>query len=154
MPLTNHRLTTNEFNQLLLSTADNAPIAVVPVRAFALSEPERLIALVDTQGHERAFINDLRDLSAADAALIRQHLAERELMPEIFRIDRVLTFSTPSLWRVTTDRGPSELTLKSEDDIRRLNEGLLITDAHGLPYRIPQLSALDRHSRRLLSRFL
>ncbi len=154
MPLTNRRLFTNEFNQLLLSEPDSPPIVVIPVRAFALSEPERLIALVDTQGHERAFIADLADLAADDAALIRHTLTERELVPEILRIDKVLSFSTPSQWRVTTNRGASELTLKSEDDIRRFHDGLLITDTHGLPYRIPTLSTLDRHSRRLLARFL
>ena len=155
MPLTNCCLSTNEFNQLLLSTAEaTTPMAVVPVRAFALSEPDRFISLVDSQGHEHAFIRDLTDLTAHDAALIRQTLAERELMPEIVRIEKVLSFSTPSQWRVTTDRGASELTLKSEDDIRRLGNGLLITDAHGLPYRIRDIKQLDRHSRRLLGRFL
>ncbi|WP_407275433.1 DUF1854 domain-containing protein [Halothiobacillus sp. DCM-1] len=154
MPLTDQRLQRDAFNQLLLIRAESPPVAVTPVRAFALSEPERFIALVDAQGHEQAFIEDLADLPREDAELIRQFLAERELMPEILRIDQVLSFSTPSQWRVTTNRGAAELTLKSEDDIRRLSEGLLITDAHGLPYRIPDLKALDRHSRRLLARFL
>lgn len=154
MPLTNRRLFTDEFNQLMLSESDTPPFAVIPVRAFALSEPDRFIALVDSQGHELAFISDLAELNAEDAALIQKTLSERELVPEILRIDKVLSFSTPSQWRVTTNRGTSELTLKSEDDIRRFHDGLLITDAHGLPYRIPTLSTLDRHSRRLLARFL
>ena len=154
MPLTNRRLFINEFNQLLLSEPNTPPLVVIPVRAFALSEPDRFIALVDTQGHERAFISDLAELTAEDAALIAQTLGEREFAPEILRIDKVLSFSTPSQWRVTTTQGASELTLKSEDDIRRFQDGLLITDAHGLPYRIPTISGLDRHSRRLLARFL
>jgi hypothetical protein len=31
---------------------------------------------------------------------------------------------------------------------------LLISDSHGLQFLVPDMSALDRHSRRLLERFL
>jgi len=45
--------------------------------------------------------------------------------------------------------------LKGEEDIRRLAGGaLLVTDSHGIGYRIADAKALDRRSRRLLERFL
>ena len=63
---------------------------------------------------------------------------------------------TPSTWQVDTDRGPTELVLKVEEDIRRLpgQRRLLITSAHGVVFDIPDRNALDRVSRRYLERFL
>ena len=45
--------------------------------------------------------------------------------------------------------------LKGEEDIRRLGPGLLIVnDAHGVQYLIQDLLGMDKHSRKLLDRFL
>ena len=45
--------------------------------------------------------------------------------------------------------------LKGEEDIRRIGHGtLLIADSQGLQFRVADLLALDRHSKRLLERFL
>ena len=82
-------------------------------------------------------------------------LAHREFMPTIERLVAVSTFSTPSTWTVDTDRGRTDFILKGEEDIRRLRDGgLLITDNHGMVFRVMDLKALDRGSRRLLDRFL
>ena len=52
--------------------------------------------------------------------------------------------------------GAAQLVLKAEEDIRRLSgrTRLLITGSDGLQYKVPDTLALDRHSRRLLERFL
>jgi len=56
---------------------------------------------------------------------------------------------------VTTDRGPAELILKGEEDIRRLSQNrLLIADSHGIQFLVRDVGRLDRHSRKLLDRFL
>ena len=76
-------------------------------------------------------------------------------MPEIERLEKVSSFATPSTWQVRTDRGEARFVLKGEEDIRRLPGGiLLIADANGIQYLIRDLFALDRHSRKLLDRFL
>jgi hypothetical protein len=67
----------------------------------------------------------------------------------------VSSFATPSTWTVETDRGPTDLVLKGEEDIRRLGQGvLLVVDAHGVQFLIRDLAHMDKHSRRLLDRFL
>ena len=68
----------------------------------------------------------------------------------------VSSFSTPSVWQIETDRGDTQLTLKAEEDIRRLagRTRLLIASGEGVQYRIADTEALDRTSRRLLERFL
>jgi hypothetical protein len=56
---------------------------------------------------------------------------------------------------VTTDRGLNSFVLKGEEDIRRLNGGpLIITDSHGLRFYVPDMQQLDKHSRRIMDRFL
>lgn len=42
-------------------------------------------------------------------------------MPEVERIVSVSSFACPSTWQVQTNRGPAELVLKGEEDIRRLS---------------------------------
>ena len=88
-------------------------------------------------------------------ALLREELQAREFVPQIVRLRSVSSFTTPSTWEVDTDRGATQLVLKGEEDIRRLPHGkLLIADAQGVHFLVPDLHALDRTSRRLLDRFL
>ena len=76
-------------------------------------------------------------------------------MPEILSVEHVSSFATPSVWTVQTSRGKCEFTLKGEEDIRRLTGTvLLINDANGVQYMIRDLAAMDKHSRKLLDRFL
>ena len=129
---------------------------VTPVRAHPISAPEDGISLTGTDGHERAWLPVLSEVPEPAQALLRDELAAREFHPTIQRLVSVSTFSTPSQWTVETDRGPLQFFLKSEEDIRRIGtEGrLLITSSHGLQLQLPDRWALDRHSRRLLERFL
>ena len=54
-----------------------------------------------------------------------------------------------------TNRGPTEFVLKGEEDIRRLStRTLIVADAHGVQFLIRDLPALDKHTRKLLDRFL
>jgi hypothetical protein len=128
---------------------------VVPVRAFPLSAPNDGISIVGADGHELLWIARLDAVPEALRALIAEELAAREFVPVIDRLLAVSTFATPSVWTVATDRGETKFTLKGEEDIRRLPNGaLLITDSHGVGYRVRDRFALDRHSRKLIERFL
>ncbi|PAT35932.1 DUF1854 domain-containing protein [Vandammella animalimorsus] len=133
------------------------PIAVQPIPAFALSAPRQCLSLVDLQGKERAYIERLDALPQPCQQAIAAALAGREFIPKITAIDSVSSFSTPSLWQVHTDRGPTSLLLQSEDDIRKLDaEGqcLRITDKHSLQYQIDDVESLPKASRKLLARFI
>ena len=80
---------------------------------------------------------------------------EREFLPQILRLQAVSSLVTPSTWTVQTDRGITQFMLKGEEDIRRLTGTvLLINDANGVQYMIRDLAAMDKHSRKLLDRFL
>ena len=151
-----YQLRRNCFGKLEFIGADGEIHAgVVPVRAFPISAPADGIALVDPYGHELAWINELGDLPEEPRKLVETELAQREFMPVITRIVSVASFATPSTWQVETDRGAATLILKGEEDIRRLTPpALLIADSHGIDFLIPDRSALDQHSRRILDRFL
>ncbi|HRF10714.1 MAG: DUF1854 domain-containing protein [Candidatus Accumulibacter phosphatis] len=151
-----YQLRRNAFGKLeLISSDDEIHAGVVPVRAFPISAPADGIALVDPYGHELAWIDELGELPEELRTLLESELAQREFMPVITRIVSVASFATPSTWQVETDRGAATLILKGEEDIRRLTPpALLIADSHGIHFLIPDRSALDQHSRRILDRFL
>lgn len=143
------------MGQLVLRLGAIEHAGVVPVRAFPLSAPGDGLSLVGADGRELVWIDNLDALPGAQRALLDEELAAREFQPEVRRLLSVSTFSTPSIWRVETDRGTSDFVLKSEEDIRRLPDGgLLIASGQGVHYRVRDRQALDRPSRRLLERFL
>ncbi len=146
----------DQFGRLMLVTGPAGEAEeVFAVRAFPLTAPGEGVSLVGSDGHERCWIARLSEVPAAQRELIDQALADAEFMPKIRQIRSVSTFSTPSTWAIDTDRGATELVLKGEEDIRRLPGGaLLIADAQGLQFAVDDPQALDRHSRKLLERFL
>ncbi|MBN8486669.1 MAG: DUF1854 domain-containing protein [Burkholderiales bacterium] len=150
-------LTRNPLGRLVCTLADGSEhTGVLPVRAFPIAAPDEGVSLVGMAGHELVWIERLSALPEAARTLIEDELAAREFVPKILRLVAVSTFSTPSTWTLETDRGPATLVLKVEEDIRRLPQRgrLLITSGHGVVFEVPDLMALDRHSRKLLERFL
>ncbi len=128
---------------------------VVAVRAFPIQAPREHIALIGPDGRELAHLASLDALAPDTRALVESALAEREFLPRILRLREVSSFATPSTWTVDTDRGPTRFVLKGEEDIRRVaRDVLLVQDNHGVQYLIREPQRLDRHSRRLLDRFL
>lgn len=150
------QLERDAFGRLVWTDAQGQPhVGVVPVRAFPIAAPDEGLSLVGQDGKECLWIAHLNQLPTEARALIDAELASREFMPVIQRINSVSTYSTPSIWTVETDRGATQLVLKGEEDIRRLpSQRLLVTDNHGIQYVVADRLKLDRHSRRLLERFL
>ena len=148
-------LTRDAFGQLVLVRSGQPDAPVAPVRGFPITAPGEGIALVGNQGRELAWIDRLDTLPADTRRLVDEELSQREFRPEILRIHHASTWATPSHWDVDTDRGPTRLTLKAEEDIRRLSAGsLLIADAHGVQFLVRDMAALDKASRRILDHFL
>ena len=150
------QLSRNTFGRLVVADRDRQIWEeVVPVRAFPITAAGEGIALVDGHGQEAVWIDNLAELPKAGQTLIEEELAYLEFMPEVNRIDKVSSFATPSTWQVQTNRGSTTLILNGEEDIRRLSlTTLLITDSHGIRFLIRNRSLLDRHSNKLLDRFL
>jgi hypothetical protein len=144
------------FGKLVVTLPDGTQhVGAVVARAFPIATPDHCISILSAEGKELVWVENLNDLPASDRDIVTQALQGREFMPEILRLEGVNSFSTPSIWRVQTTRGPSQLVLKGEEDIRRLSATrLIVADAHGVQFLIRDLPSLDRHTRKLLDRFL
>jgi hypothetical protein len=145
------------FGRLAFTAADGSVHEQVQaVRAFALTAPDEGVSILSAEGKELLWAPRLADLPAEVQALLAEEFAQRDFMPVIERIVSVSSFATPSTWQVQTDRGPTELILKSEDDIRRLKGpgALLIADGNGLHFMVRDRRQLDANSQKILKRFL
>ena len=156
MTITVFDLRRDAFGRLVLTDAEGREHAgVLAVRAFPIAAPDEGVSVVDADGHELAWVPRMSALDEPRRVLLAEALEQREFMPRLLRVKTVSSFATPSTWAVDTDRGPTSFVLKGEEDIRRLGPGLLIVnDAHGVQYLIRDLAAMDKHSRKLLDRFL
>ena len=146
----------DSFGKLVFTGEDGVDIhGVVPVRAFPIQAPTRGISLVRDGGKEVAWIDDLATAPEQVRALVTEELEGREFIPEILAIRGVSSFATPCTWTVKTDRGDTEFVLKVDEDIRRVGEAaLLIADNHGINFLVRDMFRIDRHSRKILDRFL
>ena len=150
------QLRRDSFGKLVLTTAEGEEhVGVIPVRAFPIQAPTRGISLVREGGKEVAWIDDLAEVPEQVRAMIQEEIEGREFIPEILTIKDVSSFATPCTWFVTTDRGDTEFVLKVDEDIRRIGEAsLLIADNHGINFLVRDMFHIDKHSRKILDRFL
>ena len=156
MATSTFQLSRDSFGALQLTTDDGQLHQdVSPVRAFPIQSPSQGISLVQHDGKEVAWIDDMADLPPPIRALLQEELDGREFMPEISHIASVSSFATPCTWFVRTDRGDTEFVLKDEGDIRRIGDAsLLLADNHGIHFLVRNMFTIDKHSRRILDRFL
>jgi len=143
------------LGRLVFRDADGAHhVGVYPVRAFPITQPSAGISIMDQSGKELAWFDSIVAIPEGELALIEEELAAREFMPVIQKITKVSTFATPSIWDIETDRGPTRIRLKGEEDIRRIAGNiLLIADSNGLQFLIKDSTQLDKVSKKLLDRF-
>ena len=150
------QLRRDSFGKLILTAEDGTEHhGVAPVRAFPIQSPGEGISLVLGDGKEVGWIDTLAALPESIRTLVQDELEGREFMPEISHIASVSSYATPCTWSVQTDRGDTAFTLKGEEDIRRIGEtSLLISDNHGIHFLIRDMYTIDKHSRKILDRFL
>jgi len=128
---------------------------VVVVRAFPIGAPDEAVSVLSAEGHELLWLPHPLQLPQTQQDAVLAALQTREFMPEILRVDAVSSFTTPSTWSVQTHRGDTQFVLRGEEDIRRISgKTLIVADEHGVQFLIRDLPTLDRHSRKLLDRFL
>jgi hypothetical protein len=156
MTTTNFELRRDAFGRLNLTDAQGVVHEnITPVRAFPIQAPDEGLSLMNSDGKEVAWLESVNELPADAAALVREELSGREFMPVISHILAVSSFATPSTWTVATDRGETDFVLRGEEDIRRIGtDALLVSDAHGINFLIRNQYELDKHSKKILDRFM
>jgi hypothetical protein len=150
-----HTLERDLLGRLILIDADGVRhVGVYPVRAFPITAPGAGISIMDESGKELCWFDSGNMIPESELALIEEEMAAREFMPVIEKITKVSTFATPSIWDIETDRGPTRIRLKGEEDIRRIaGNTLLIADSNGLQFLIKDSTELDKVSKKILDRF-
>ena len=150
-----HILERDTLGRLILIDASGVRhVGVYPVRAFPITAPSAGISIMDQFGKELCWFDAVSAIPELELGLIEDEMAAREFMPIIEKITKVSTFATPSIWDIETDRGPTRIRLKGEEDIRRIaGNTLLIADSNGLQFLIKDATRLDKVSKKLLDRF-
>ena len=145
-------LVRDQWGQLTYINADGEKHTnVAPVGLFPISQPDSWISIRSPDGTELACVEDPQTLPAEIWQLLKEDLSRREFVPVIQRIIRVSGNSEPCEWQVDTDRGRTQFVLKSEEDVRRIGDHeILIVDAHGTRYRIPDARTVDVKTRRII----
>jgi hypothetical protein len=148
-------LVRDAFGHLTLINADGERFpGIMPLRLFPFSDREHWISLVGADNKELLLIEDLTLLPSPLRKTIEDELADLEFLPIIEKVTHCSSDTEPSEWQVQTDRGPTRFVLKSEDDVRSLEPGkLLIVDAIGQRYLVPDYRKLDSYSRRIMEEY-
>jgi len=140
---------------VLIDREGRRHVGVEPVRSFPISDPEHWISICDAEGHELACVQNVSDLPPPVGQVLAEDLERREFVPIIERIVRVSADTDPAAWDVVTDRGQTRFLVNSEDDVRRLGPSrVLVIDAQGIRYLIPDITKLDAASNQTLERYL
>ncbi|WP_425618862.1 DUF1854 domain-containing protein [Anatilimnocola sp. NA78] len=148
-------LSRDSFGQLTLIDSSGARhVGIIPLRLFPFSDRDHWISLVGPGNVEVLLIEDLLTLPKSLRETLEGELADREFLPVIEQVTHCSSDTEPSEWHVQTDRGPTRFVLKSEEDIRSLGPGkLLIVDAIGMRYLVPDFRKLDSYSRRIMEEY-
>ena len=123
-----------------------------PRRLFPISGGSKYITLLDKDNNEQAIIRDLDTLIPESKAIIEECLKEYYLIPKIEKVlERTEKFGILK-WKVKTDRGEQTFTIQNrQTDLKVLYDGrLLVRDSNDNRYEIPDISKLDKHSKKLL----
>lgn len=126
-------------------------LALTPLRLFPMTDPDNWISVFDESGRELCCVPSIAELQEDSADALRKSLSDSEFIPTIERIVHISSNDPPCKWLVETDRGTTEFIIKDEKDLRRLSESkILIVDARGIRYSVPDIRKLNAYSRRAI----
>ena len=151
------RFFVDAFEDLNLDLARDRTCSRVRVkRAFPLTCEDGFIVVQDSEGREIGSLARLDALDAASRQAVEEELERAYFTPRIQRITRVTTAYRVPRWEVETDRGPRAFEIySSRRDVRLLGGGrVLVQDADGNRYEIPDYRRLDPASRALVEEML
>ena len=124
-----------------------------PRRLFPVYAPDIYISLLNGEGREIALIRALTDLDEDSRGAVQACLDQYYLIPEIKEVLSCTDRAGALFWRVMTDRGEVQFRIRNRHaDIKLLygTNRVLVRDADDNRYEIPDMSKLNKRSRRLL----
>lgn len=148
------RITDNDgiFVDLELCGCDEKLCSLEPRRLFTKSGAGKYIALLDSEGNQRAVIRDLNNLMPESKAVVEKALEEYYMIPRITRFIKMTEKFKIWMWTAETDKGIITFEIRNHmASVKPLYDGrVLIKDANDNRYEIPDYKKLDKHSIRML----
>ena len=148
----NLKIARNSFEELIIELSDGTTHTnVEAVRSFPLTDSNKYITLLDSEGKEIGIIQDIKQLSRESAETLVSELRKRYFMPKITKIHELEGQFGVTRWVVETNRGPVTFSMRTRYDVVSLENGrVLIKDADGNRYEIENYHHLDPASLALL----
>ena len=151
------RFFVDAFEDLNLELAGDQTYSRVRVkRAFPLTCDDCFIVVQDREGKEIGSLARLDALDRTSRQAVEDELERAYFTPRIERIAKVTVAYRVPRWEVETDRGPRAFDIySSRRDVRHLGDGrVLVQDADGNRYEIPDYRRLEPASRALVEEML
>ncbi len=126
-------------------------VNVKPVRNFPIQARDRFISLLDENNNEIAILSTIHGLDPQSFDALEEELSKRYFVPVIQAIHHIEGRFGITRWFVTTDKGERVFDVRERSDVRYYpGRRVVIRDADGNLYEIPDYDQLDPHSRSLL----
>ena len=152
---------TRNGDTLSMTLDDGACYPRVVLRCcFPVSGEEVYLSVREANEEEDTEIGIIRNwpqLAKADRQGVAAELGLHYFVPKIRRVRQIKDELGFLYWDVETDKGDKEFVMRNSiiHYTREVSPGhLLLIDVNEARYEIPDVSALDRHSLRLVKRFL
>lgn len=150
------KLYKDEFNRIhLIIDGDKEYPEVKPVMGFPLTSSDNFISLFDfndgKKGDEIGIIEDIGKLDSESKKLLKHELKREYFIPQITKINAMTEFHGIMKFDVETDKGGRVFETRYKEDIRKMPNGrVVIRDADGNRYEIPDHTKLDQRSMNLI----
>lgn len=142
----------DELNELELTIADQVYRNLRLVRCFPLTHEDKYISVLDENDNEIGIIEDLSLCQPDVSRLLLDILNTSYLVPRINKVNNIIMRGYVPVWDVETDRGHRVIELQSRRETFTINNRVIIRDADGNRYDIPDFTSLDQRSRRMVER--
>ena len=128
-----------------------------PRMLFPFTNHTMFITLLDENERELGFVRDLDEIDDDSRRALEECFHEYYMIPKITKLLSCEDKFGSLKWVVETDRGVISFTVRNRhSDIKRLwgTKRIVIRDSNDNRYEIPDYTAMDRHSNRLLFSYL
>lgn len=128
---------------------------VILTRALPLSAPDSYISISDVDKNELGIIRSVADFSETQQTLIKNELSVRYYCPVLSGIESIKEKMGHFYFDVTIGGKKKSFTVRDISKSIRMNDKHVdITDMDGNRYRINDLSAIPKKSRRMLEPYI
>ena len=128
-----------------------------PRRLFPFTNQNMYITLLNKEEREVGFVRDVEELDKASREALEECFREYYMVPKILHLLESEDKFGSLKWKVETDRGVVTFRIRNRhSDIKQLHgtKRVIIRDSNDNRYEIPDYTALDPHSSRLLFSYL